>query len=67
LGAVKKLVLADTMLRETSDEKRLQIEALMKEVERKGGRIIVVSTGHEAGAKLLALGGVAALLRFAQR
>ncbi len=67
LGAVKKLVLADTMLRETSNEKRLRIEALMKEVERKGGRIIVVSTGHEAGAKLLALGGIAALLRFAQR
>jgi len=33
-------------------------------VERKGGGIIVISTEHEAGTKLLALGGVAALLRF---
>jgi protein pelota len=64
LGAVEKLVLADTALRETSDEKRLHLEDLMKSVEQKGGSILVVSTEHEAGAKLIALGGIAALLRF---
>lgn len=67
LGAVEKLVLADTMLRESSDENRLLIEDLMKNVEQKGGSIIVLSTEHEAGEKLLALGGIAALLRFAIR
>lgn len=67
LGAVEKLVLADTMLREASDEKRLLIENLMKKVEGKGGKIIVVSTEHEAGAKLVSLGGIAALLRFSPR
>ena len=65
LGAVEKLVLADTMLREASDEARLLLEDLMRNVEKKGGNIIVVSTEHEAGAKLIALGGIAALLRFA--
>ncbi|MFQ6077068.1 MAG: hypothetical protein ACE5Z5_13225 [Candidatus Bathyarchaeia archaeon] len=40
------------------------MEKLMKEVEEKGGRITIVSTEHEAGTKLLSLGGVAALLRF---
>jgi len=65
LGAVEKLVLADKILREAPDEKRLLLEDLMKRVERKGGNIIVVSTEHEAGAKLMALGGIAALLRFA--
>jgi len=65
LGAVEKLVLADTMLREASDEKRLHIEDLMTDVEQKNGNIIVISTEHEAGVKLLALGGIAALLRFA--
>ena len=64
LGAIEKLVLADTMLRETSDEKRLLLEGLMKVVEQKGGKIMVVSTEHEAGAKLVTLGGIAALLRF---
>ncbi len=64
LGAVEKLVLADTMLREATDAERLHIEEIMKKVEQKGGRIMVASTEHEAGAKLLALGGLAAILRF---
>jgi len=64
LGAVELLVLADTVLREASDEERLSIEQLMKDVEQKGGKSLIVSTEHEAGAKLVALGGMAALLRF---
>ena len=57
-------MLADTILREATDEKRLHMEEIMKEVEQKGGRIIIVSTEHEAGAKLLALSGITAILRF---
>lgn len=64
LGAVEKLVLADTALRDTSDEKRRFLENLMRNVEEKGGEIMVISTEHEAGAKLTALGDIAALLRF---
>jgi protein pelota len=63
-GAVEKLVLADSMLRESDDEKRLLIEEIMKAAERKGGEVVVVSTEHEAGAKLVSLGGIAAILRF---
>src|SRR4030043_263296 len=64
LGAVEKLMLADSLLRESSDEKRLAIEEVMKEAEKKRGSVMVISTGHEAGAKLVALSGIAALLRF---
>jgi protein pelota len=63
-GAVERLLVADVTLRESPDEKRKALEKLIKEVEEKGGRIIIVSTEHEAGMKLLSLGGVAALLRF---
>jgi len=63
-GAVEKLLVADTILREVSDEKRKAFEKIMKEVEEKGGQIMVISTEHEAGTQLLSLGGVAALLRF---
>lgn len=63
-GAVDVLVLADTVLREAENEKRLSLERLMKDVEQKGGKIMVISTEHEAGVKLVALGGIAALLRF---
>jgi protein pelota len=64
IGAVEKLVLADTLLRESQDEQRLHLEGLMREVEQRRGSVTVVSTEHEAGAKLLALGGVVAFLRF---
>jgi protein pelota len=64
IGAIEKLVLADTMLRETLNEKRLLLENLMKTVEQKRGKLMIISTEHEAGAKLIALGGIAALLRF---
>ncbi len=64
VGAVEKLIVADSLLRESADEQRLCLEKLMLEVERRNGNVTVVSTEHEAGAKLNALGGVAALLRF---
>jgi protein pelota len=64
IGAVEKLMLADTLLRGAEENQRLHLEMLMREVEHRRGGITVVSTEHEAGAKLLALGGIAALLRF---
>lgn len=64
VGAAEKMILADTLLRESEDEQRLRLEKIMREVEYRAGSVTVVSTEHEAGAKLLALGGVAALLRF---
>ena len=64
MGAVEKLVVADTVLREADEEQRLHLEKLMREAEQRRGSITVVSTEHEAGEQLIALTGVAALLRF---
>jgi len=63
-GAVEKLLLTDITLREANDEKRLILEGIMRDVEERGGKIMVISAENEAGEKLLALGGIAALLRF---
>jgi protein pelota len=63
-GAVEVLLVTDFAIRSLDDEKRLALERLMKGVEEKGGRIVVVSAEHEAGEKLQALGGTAALLRY---
>jgi len=63
-GAVEKLLVADSSLRETTDENRRLMEMLMKNVEGARGTVMVISTEHEAGTKLLSLGGIAALLRF---
>jgi protein pelota len=64
MGAVEKLVIADTTLRDAEETKRLKLEELMHQVEKRNASVTVVSTEHEAGAKLIALGGIAALLRF---
>ena len=64
MGAVEKLILADTLLRDAEEEQRLLLERIMREVEHKAGSVTVVSTEHEAGSKLLGLGGIVALLRF---
>ena len=64
LGAVEKLLLTDIRLREASDEERNILERLMRDTVSRRGRIIIISTEHEAGVKLNSLGGIAALLRF---
>jgi protein pelota len=63
-GAVETLLVADLTIRSLDDEKRLVLENIMKGIEAKKGKIVVVSVEHEAGEKLLALGGIAALLRY---
>jgi len=63
-GAVEKLVIADTAIRDADEQQRLKLEELMREAERRRANVTVISTEHEAGAKLLGLGGIAALLRF---
>lgn len=64
LGAVETFLVADSTIRNSSDERRQVLETLMIEIEGKGGNVSVISAEHEAGQKLLGLGGVAALLRF---
>jgi protein pelota len=64
MGAIEKLVVADTMLRDADETQRLKLEGLMREVEKRRATVTVVSTEHEAGAKLLSLSGIVALLRF---
>lgn len=64
MGAIEKLIVADTTLRDADEEQRLKLEQLMRDVERRQAAVTVVSTEHEAGFKLLSLGGIAALLRF---
>ena len=63
-GAIEMLLVSDLSIRDASNEELLELEKLMIEVEGKRGRVIIISVEHEAGQKLLALGGVAALLRF---
>jgi len=66
-GAVDLILVSDSMLGAAADDERRRVESLMRLVEQKRGRVMIVSTSHEAGEKLSSLGGVAALLRFQVR
>ena len=57
-GAVEFLIISEIKAREKP------MERLMKAVEDARGKVMVVSDYHEAGKKLEAIGGIAALLRF---
>src|SRR5437773_1323306 len=58
-GAIETLLVSDAVVRNPG------IEELMRTAESARGTVILVSRHHEAGKKLEALGGIAALLRFA--
>lgn len=60
LGAIDKLLVSEAKLRGNHG-----IERLMEKAKAKKGIVLIVSTEHEAGERLQALGGLAALLRFA--
>lgn len=64
MGAIEKLIVADTAIRDADEEQRLKLEQLMRDVEKRQAKVTVISTEHEAGFKLISLGGIAALLRF---
>jgi len=63
-GAVATLLVLDELLK---GEHREKIEEMMDAVRYSRGEVVVVSSEHEGGEKLKALGGLAALLRFRVR
>ena len=62
-GAVDQLLILDKLLA-SSIEERQKWEKLMKTVEEMRGKVMIISSFHEAGKRLEGIGGSAALLRF---
>ncbi|MEM2942281.1 MAG: mRNA surveillance protein pelota [Candidatus Bathyarchaeia archaeon] len=65
-GAVETVLICDETLRGSEEEQRRRLEETLRLAEAKGGKVIIVSAGHEGGRKLKSLGGLAALLRYAR-
>ncbi len=61
-GAIDTLLVADEFLVEERD--KWDIDSFLRDVERTGGKVVIISTEFEPGKRLTALGGIAALLRF---
>nr|MDO8115802.1 mRNA surveillance protein pelota [Candidatus Sigynarchaeota archaeon] len=64
MGAIEDLLVTDDIIRKINVEKDLSIIALLKSVETTRGRVMIVSTLHDAGKQIQGMGGLAALLRF---
>ncbi|HHT19302.1 MAG: mRNA surveillance protein pelota [Euryarchaeota archaeon] len=58
-GAIENLLIIDELLRERD------VEKIMDMTENLGGSVMVLSSEHDGGKQLSALGGLAALLRYA--
>ena len=65
VNAIETLLVTDLVLRGQSIEKRKELDELIRSVENSRGKVYIISTLHPAGEQLQALGGIAALLRFA--
>ncbi|BDC35736.1 MAG: mRNA surveillance protein pelota [Candidatus Methanoliparum thermophilum] len=61
-GAIDTLLILDEFLREERGSN--DIDSFLKEVEEKGGKLIIFSSDFEPGKKLAGLGGIAAILRY---
>jgi protein pelota len=59
-GAVKELIVSDKKF----FEEREKIQELMEKVEAFKGKVMIFSSGHEAGEYLNGFGGMIAILRF---
>ncbi len=63
-GAIKELFVADIVIRGVSNEKKLQVEEIITDVERNGGIINILSSEHPTGQQIIDLGEIIAILRY---
>ena len=61
-GAIEVLAIVDDFLREQRE--LWDVDGFLLDVERNGGKIVVMSFEFEPGKQIMSLGGIAALLRF---
>ncbi len=61
-GAIDTLLVADEFLR--SQREKWDVDSFLRGVELSKGKIVIMSTEFEPGKRLMALSGIAALLRF---
>ncbi len=61
-GAIEILLVADEFLRE--EREKWDIDSFLREVEMMNGKVVIMSSEFEPGKRLMALGGIAGLLRF---
>jgi protein pelota len=64
VGAVEKLLICNDKFANSTIEERKKLEKMMQLTEDKGGKVFLINGTHEGGKKLMAIGGLAAFLRY---
>ncbi|MSR85759.1 mRNA surveillance protein pelota [Candidatus Woesearchaeota archaeon] len=63
--AVKILLVSDEYLREKRESGGyILLDSMMREVERSNGEVHIISSEHDAGKKLIGLGGIGVILKY---
>lgn len=65
MGAIKKLLLCDTLLRTGDKDRRKIIDSILTATESNRGEVHILSTDNPAGDQLERYGSIAAIVRFA--
>lgn len=63
-GAVEELFITDKVIRGISKEKKLQVEKIISDVEKIGGRVNILSSEHPTGDQINNLGSILGILRY---
>jgi protein pelota len=64
-AAIENLLISTEFIKKRRENDTYsEVEAVLKEVEKKKGNVHIVSSQHDGGKKLDGLGGIAAMLRF---
>jgi len=63
-GAIKELFIVDLLIRQISQNKRLELESILANVEATGGKINILSSEHPTGQQIIDLGSILAILRY---
>lgn len=64
MGAVERLVVVDEMIYALDDDLRERVSRILEEVEKRGGRVVIVPRDTPVGERVWMMGGLVALLRF---
>ncbi len=64
-GAASTLIVSDELIRKMQREGTFgELEDTIRMAEERGTAIRIIGSGHDAGDRLMGLGGIAAFLRF---
>lgn len=63
-NAVKKLLIAESMLRTNDPSYRERVDKLLNEADKRGAEIIIAPQDSEAEKRVIGLGGIIAILRY---